>query len=85
MFFFEKFQKKNPELEGFIAKIESNMANNYKDNAQDYLKKLEERYLEMTKSGSLSQKQIAYYESQIYNYKKRLKGFTHKDQKPYWT
>ena len=32
---------KNKELEGIIFKLEANMSNNYKDNAQDNLKELE--------------------------------------------
>lgn len=85
MGWFRNLMRKNQELEGYIERIESNMANNYKDNAQDYLKKLEGTFEELKENGALNDKQKAYYESVIYNYKERMKGFTHKDQKPFWT
>lgn len=73
------------ELETFIAHINMNMANNYKDNAQADLKELEARYAELKAAGVLKDKEIALFEGQIGIYRERLKGYTHKDQKPYWT
>lgn len=76
---------KNKELEGIIFRLEANMSNNYKDNAQDNLKELINKFEELKGSGKLSAKKALYYEAQIEDYKVRMKDFTHKDQKPYWT
>lgn len=73
------------ELETYILKINMNMSNNYKDNAQADLQDLEKRFEELKAEGVLKPKEIAEYDSKIGIYKERLKGFTHKDQKPYWT
>lgn len=76
---------KNKELESIIFRLEANMSNNYKDNAQDNLKELDKRLGELKESGKLSGKQLEKYEKLLADYKVRMKEFTHKDQKPYWT
>ena len=73
------------ELEAYVDRINMNMSNNYKDNAQADLKDLEARYEKLKNSGVLKEKEKAAFESRIETYKERLKGYTHKDQKPYWT
>ena len=45
--------KAEKELDSIIQRLNMNMSNNYKDNAQDELKE-------------------------------KMKGYSHKDQKPYW-
>ncbi len=80
--FKSKYQK---ELEALAAKIDINMSNNYKDNAQANLKDLEERFEEFKNAGVLKEKEIILFENMIANYKEKMKGYTHKDQKPYWT
>lgn len=85
MFSFLKNGGKNKELEILIAGIESNVANNYKDAAQEALKKYESMLVRLTENGSLNDKQRGQYEAKLTEYKNRLKEFTHKDQKPYWT
>lgn len=85
MFTFLKKPKKNKELEAIIARIDSNVANNYKDAAQEALKNFEKRLSEMTEAGALPEKQRAEYEARLSSYKEKMKEFTHKDQKPYWT
>lgn len=82
MFFFNKY---NSELEGIIARIENNMANNYKDNAQEALRDFEKRLPELIESKKLNPKQQKHYGDILYSYQDRMKEFTHKDQKPYWT
>ena len=77
--------KKNKDLEALIERIDNNVANNYKDAAQDYLKQYETRLQELLETNALKDKQKAHYESLLDNYKERLKEFRHKDQKPYWT
>ena len=59
---------KNKELETIVQEIDSNIANNYKDAAK----------------GRLKDKQIAEYQHKIAAYQETLRGFSHKDQKPYW-
>ncbi len=79
------FMRKNKELEALLAKVHNNEANNYKDAAQEYLKKYEERLCGLEEGHVLSEKQRDYYEGLLAEMKERLDKFTHKDQKPYWT
>ncbi|MCR4641205.1 MAG: hypothetical protein K5697_04140 [Lachnospiraceae bacterium] len=72
------------QLDGLIQKMEMNLSNNYKDNAQSDLKKLEETLAEMKATGTLKETVQAKYESIMETYRQRLKGYSHKDQKPYW-
>ncbi len=76
--------KAEKELDKIILKLEMNMSNNYKDNAQANLKELEEALNGMRESGNVKPAVIAKYESIIDTYKQKMKGYTHKDQKPYW-
>lgn len=77
--------KKNEELEHLMERIRNNVENNYKDAAQEYLVEYEEKLKELAQTGKLSQKQEEYYSSRLQDLKNNMKGFTHKDQKPYWT
>lgn len=74
-------KKTNKELEAICMRIDSNMANNYKDAAQEALKELEMKLESM----ELKPEVKSNYESRWSSYKERMKQFTHKDQKPYWT
>ncbi len=85
MFNFIKKSKAKGELDAAIYRIESNMANNYKDAAQEAFKEFEEKLNEMVADGSLSDKQRINYEVKLSGYKTKLQGFTHKDQKATWT
>ena len=73
------------ELDALMAKIDMNMSNNYKDNAQADFQELESRFTEMKEQGRLKEKTCLYYENRVSDYREKLKGYTHKDQKPYWT
>ncbi len=77
--------KKNKELEALLAGVLNNETNNYKDAAQEYLKKYEKRLCELEEDNALNDKQKEHYEGQFAGMKQRLDKFTHKDQKPYWT
>ena len=77
-------RKKNPELEELLAKVSSNMANNYKDAAQKEFVLYQAKLKELREGGLLSEKQLAYYEECEARLREKLQGFTHKDQKPYW-
>ena len=76
---------KEKELDAIIQRIEMNMQNNYKDNAQDALKELEEALTEMQNDGKTKPAIILKYDGIMGMYKEKMKGYTHKDQKPYWT
>ncbi len=60
------------------------MSNNYKDNAQDNFRHLEETFKEYKSENRLKEKIASKYEKIIEEYRERLKGYTHKDQKPFW-
>ena len=72
------------ELDWIIQKLEMNMSNNYKDNAQDNFRELEKSFNEKRESGVLKGAALTKYGSILDDYRERLKGFSHKDQKPYW-
>ena len=84
MFAFLRGSKKNKELETIIARIDSNVSNNYKDAAQDALQEFEDKLQEFIAAGTLNDKQKTEYESHLASYRDNMKEFTHKDQKPYW-
>lgn len=77
--------KEEHELDAIITRIEMNMSNNYKDAAQKNFQELEATFNEMKESGKLKAKVLPIYESKVDTYRIKLKGYTHKDQKPYWT
>ena len=87
MSFFQKFIKTKEEKELLLSieKIEMNMSNNYKDAAQRNLAELEAKLFRFTEQEKLSDELREKYESIVGTYRQKLKGYTHKDQKPYWT
>lgn len=84
MFDFLK-SSKHAGLDAIVQRIHMNMENNYKDAAQMNLAELEELFKQLKEAGKLNDKQVQNYESIIDTFKIRMKNFTHKDQKPYWT
>lgn len=52
---------KNKELETIVQEIDSNIANNYKDAAQEAFVLLEQKFQELSDKGRLKDKQIAEY------------------------
>ncbi len=84
MFDFIKDIGKNKELENIMAEIDSNLSNNYKDAAHEALELFEQRLSELTSEGKLKEKARKEYETKLVSYQETLKGFSHKDQKPYW-
>ena len=85
MFGFFKKVKSAKELDRIIAEITMNMQNNYKDAAQSAFKELEQRFTELTAAGELTEAQKSEYGIKIASFRERLKAYSHKDQKPYWT
>ncbi len=80
--FKSKYEK---ELDARLESIRMNLSNNYKDAAQMDLAELEQLLAGYAAEGKLNEKTQTFYEGQLSAYKGRLKGFTHNDQKPYWT
>ena len=76
--------KAEKELDAIIQRLEMNMSNNYKDIAQHDLKDLESTLYNMKASAQIKNKVLAKYETVLDDYRGRMAGFTHKDQKPYW-
>ncbi|MCR5389925.1 MAG: hypothetical protein K6E77_04170 [Lachnospiraceae bacterium] len=76
---------KNSELENAVLKLKLNMSNNYKDAAQDDFRNLEAVFNRLIEQGKLNEKQKEYYSEVVEDYRGKMVGFTHKDQKPYWT
>ncbi len=76
--------KEEKELDSIIRRMEMNMSNNYKDNAQDNLKEFEATLNALRSSNGLKPALIQKYESILDSYKIKMQGYTHKDQKPYW-
>lgn len=83
MFLFKS--KAEKELDELIKRINMNMSNNYKDAAQSNLSDFEAKLKTLEESGKLSESVKNKYEKILADYKERMKGYTHKDQKPYWT
>lgn len=83
MGFFKSAAEK--ELDRIIARIEMNMSNNYKDAAQEDFAELEKTFQEFAEAGKLKEKAKQQYESILDRYRVKLRGYTHKDQTPYWT
>lgn len=73
------------QLDSLMMKIDTNMSNNYKDNAQADLRELEAVFKQYCEQGVLKEKTRIFYEKQLGSYREKSKGYTHKDQKPYWT
>ena len=84
MFDFIKDIGKNKELENIMSEIDSNLSNNYKDAAHEALELFEQRLSELTSERKLKEKARKEYETKLVSYQETLKGFSHKDQKPYW-
>ncbi len=76
--------KAEKELDGIILRLEMNMSNNYKDNAQSNLKELEERLAQLRENKGAGPKALSKYEAILADYKEKMQGYSHKDQKPYW-
>ena len=76
--------KEEKELDGIIQRLKMNMSNNYKDNAQGNLKELETAINGFRNSGAMKDADLSKYEAILGSFKEQMKGYSHKDQKPYW-
>ena len=76
--------KAEKELDGIIQRLNMNMSNNYKDNAQDDLKDLETTINAFRTLGTVKPGILTKYDGILDELKEKMKGYSHKDQKPYW-
>ena len=72
-------------LDSIISEMEMNMANNYKDNAQANLKEFAEILQSMKEGRNITDEVYSEYSGILEMYRNRMEGYSHKDQKPYWT
>ena len=85
MVFFRKKTGCNRQLDEKLQRIQMNYENNYKDAAQMNLREFEALLTEIAGKGKLSETQKSYYNDKLSEYNSRMRNFTHKDQKPFWT
>lgn len=76
--------KEEKEVDIIIQRLQMNMSNNYKDNARDDMKEFEAVMNDLRTSGRLKDKVLSRYETILDEYREKMKGYSHKDQKPYW-
>lgn len=76
--------REEKELDDIIQQLQINMSNNYKDNARDNMKEFEAMMNSVRESGRLKDKTLSKYEAILDEYREKMKGYSHKDQKPYW-
>ena len=76
--------KAEKELDSIIKRLNMNISNNYKDNAQDDLKDLETTINAFRTLGTVKPGVLSRYEGILDELKEKMKGYSHKDQKPYW-
>ncbi len=77
--------KEEKEIEEHLQKLKLNMSNNYKDAAQADFRRFKVALDAGISSGKIKGKKKEEYVSILEEFEKKLQGFTHKDQKPYWT
>ena len=82
MLWFKSAEEK--ELDKIVQRMEMNLSNNYKDNAQDNLREFEERLEALQKGKRLKEQVYKKYEAVLAIYQAKLDGYSHKDQKPFW-
>ena len=68
--------KSEKELDIIIQRLEMNMSNNYKDNAQNNLKELETKFNEMKADGRLKPATLAKYETILSEYQSKMQGYS---------
>ena len=77
--------KEEKEIEEHLQKLKLNMSNNYKDAAQGNFRCFKAALDKGVLSGKIKGKKKDEYMAIMEEFEKKLQGFTHKDQKPYWT
>lgn len=65
------------ELENILKELQMNLANNYKDNAHDALKKLRQTLEDDLKNGSLKEKDYNKYKKIADAYSEKMANYHH--------
>ena len=76
MSFFASLRAKR-ELDGIIHEINVNLANNYKDVAHDYRRRLGERCEALYREGALKDKEYHAYRAKYETYTQVMKDYHH--------
>ena len=76
--------KAEKDLDVIIQRLNMNMSNNYKDNAQDDLKELETEINRLRSLDGIKPRILEKYDVILDELKEKMKGYSHKDQKPFW-
>lgn len=76
--------KAEKELDAIIQRLNMNMSNNYKDNAQDDLRELEAEIDRLRSSGDIKPHALEKYCGILDGLREKMKGYSHREQKPYW-
>lgn len=72
-------------LENLLEHVQMDMSNNYKDSAHETMDEFEKTLTEYKEAGILKEKEIDEIEEKAEEFRIKLVGYSHKEQKPYWT
>lgn len=72
-------------LENLLEHVQMDMSNNYKDSAHETMDEFEKTLTEYKEAGILKDKEIVEIEEKAEEFRIKLVGYSHKEQKPYWT
>lgn len=72
-------------LENLLEHVQMDMSNNYKDSAHETMDEFEKTLNEYKEAGILKEKEIDEIEEKAEEFRIKLVGYSHKEQKPYWT
>ncbi|MCQ2496911.1 MAG: hypothetical protein MJ131_10020 [Lachnospiraceae bacterium] len=72
-------------LENLLEHVQMDMSNNYKDSAHEQMENFEKTFAEYKEAKILKDKEIEPIEERANELREKLKGYSHKDQRPYWS
>lgn len=72
-------------LENLLEHVQMDMSNNYKDSARDTMAEFEKTYEEYKNAGVIKDKDIEALDEKADVLREKLVGYSHRDQRPYWT
>ena len=82
---FHRKSAEEKQLDAVIRELQVNMSNNYKDNAVACFREFSEMLAKFREAGALRPKDEERYEAIRADYEKKMVGYSHNAQKPYWT
>lgn len=75
--------KSEKHLDSIISSLQMDMSNNYKDSANEHYREFVAEFDKV--KDELRPKSRVFYQGILEEYQEKLTGYSHKDQKPYWT